>query len=234
MSIPKDWNDLLCNFTKDPLLPGLVTGNSKILAPFKRLPRHQAELFAEGHVPDGFTFPDDPSHWTKDEALRFLNLIITRQESDPTDVFWFQFWLDPGGNLQPSEGCSDADDVVAGKAHLRGRSVTPMFKKNDGNRRRPRNGKQVDRDEEWVGDDEEDDEEVIDWSISNQSPIEDSGDEGNDSEAVKVTVEARTGENNMTSQKERPAHKLFPRPPETKKGVGRGVRLLPDFCSLVN
>ena len=231
---PQQFERPFCNFTKDLLLPGLVTGNSKISAPFKRIPRHQAELFAEGHVPDGFTFPDDPSHWTKDEALCFLNLIITCQESDPTDVFQFQFWLDPAGNLQPSKGCSDADDVLARKAHLQGRSMMPMFRHHDGNRRQPRNRKQVDRDEEWVGDDEEDDEEVIDWSVSNQSPTEMSGDKGNGSEAVKGMAEAEAGERNVTSHKETPAHNFFPGPPETKMGAGRGVRLLPNLCSLMN
>jgi hypothetical protein len=100
-----------------------VCRNPKASAPFKKLTEHQVELFAKAHMPWGFWFTNDPSHLRSDEALRFLEFIRKRQDSNPEDIFAFQHRLDRKGNVQAPLDTSDEEYAAEIKSHKRDRSM---------------------------------------------------------------------------------------------------------------
>ena len=46
----------------DNLEIGKACGKQKAIAPFKKLAKHQDQLFQREHLLSRFSFPDDPSH----------------------------------------------------------------------------------------------------------------------------------------------------------------------------
>lgn len=87
----------------------MIAKNPKISAPFKKLTEFQDDLFLSTHLPDGFSFPDDPSHLKTNDARHFLEFIRKRQRDVPNDIFAFQYWLDGKNELQDPAESDDED-----------------------------------------------------------------------------------------------------------------------------
>lgn len=64
-------------------------------------------------------FPDDPSHFKREEAFEFLDFIRKRQETDPDDIFEFKYWIDRKGNLRKV-----GEGTTRGTKRLRGSRST--------------------------------------------------------------------------------------------------------------
>lgn len=77
----------------------MACGSPKVSAPFKKLPAMFRQMIHSRHLPVGFIFPDDPSHMRVEDARSFLNFIVERQKSDPSDTFEFHHWLNEQSEL---------------------------------------------------------------------------------------------------------------------------------------
>lgn len=73
------------------------------------------------YLPPRFELQGDPSHMKVEDAKVFLNFLIKRQRSDPSDVFKFTRWLNHKGELQEGSESESADESSDGRSKSTGR-----------------------------------------------------------------------------------------------------------------
>lgn len=101
-------------------MTGRVCGRANAKAPFTKLAAQVGEIVSPHHLPENFSFSNDPSHMWLEDVVTFLEFIQECQISDPNNVFRFHHWINDKGLIaNPVEAQEGEDGPCKKKARQR-------------------------------------------------------------------------------------------------------------------